>query len=61
VEMLSAKIAVDEEKLADPALYTRNPAAFATLNAEIEATRAEREAAEERWLELAERVEQMAG
>jgi ABC transport system ATP-binding/permease protein len=61
VEMLSAKIAVDEEKLADPSLYTRNPAAFATLNAEIEAARAEREAAEERWLELAERVEQMAG
>jgi ABC transport system ATP-binding/permease protein len=61
VEELTAKIAADEEKLADPALYARDPNAFAKLNADIEAARAERDAAEERWLELAERVEQMAG
>ncbi len=61
VEALSAQIAADEARLADPALYTRDPDTFAKLNSAIEAAKTEREAAEERWLDLAERVEQMAG
>ena len=57
VEELSAQIARDEAILHDPALYTRDPAKFAALTKAIEAARAEKDAAEERWLELAELVE----
>ena len=54
---LLAQIARDEAALADPALYTRDPAKFAALTKAIETARAEKDAAEERWLELAEQVE----
>ena len=54
---LEAAIARDEAALADPALYTRDPGRFAVLTAAIEQARGEKEAAEERWLELAEQVE----
>jgi len=57
IEELLAQIARDEATLADPALYTRNPAKFAALTKAIEDARAEKDAAEERWLELAEQVE----
>ncbi|MFM5955133.1 MAG: ABC-F family ATP-binding cassette domain-containing protein [Novosphingobium sp.] len=57
IEDLLAQIARDEETLHDPALYTRDPAKFAALTKAIEAARAEKDAAEERWLELAELVE----
>ena len=57
IEELLAQIARDEAALADPALYTRDPAKFATLTKAIDAARAEKDAAEERWLELAEQVE----
>lgn len=57
IEELLAQIARDEALLADPALYTRDPTRFATLTKAIEVARAEKEAAEERWLELAEQVE----
>ena len=57
VEELAAQIARDEAALHDPALYTRDPAKFAALTKAIEAARAEKDAAEERWLELAEMVE----
>jgi ABC transport system ATP-binding/permease protein len=57
VEELLAQIARDEEALHDPALYARDPARFAALTKAIEAARAEKDAAEERWLELAELVE----
>ena len=57
IEELLAAIARDEAALADPALYTRDPAKFAALTKAIEAARAEKDAAEERWLELAELVE----
>ena len=56
-EEITAAIARDETALGDPALYTRNPAKFAALTKAIEAARAEKDAAEERWLELAELVE----
>ena len=57
IEELLAQIARDESALADPSLYSRNPAKFAELTKAIEAARAEKDAAEERWLELAELVE----
>ena len=57
IEELIAQIARDEAALADPALYTRDPARFAALTKAIEQARAEKDAAEERWLELAELVE----
>jgi len=57
IEELEAAIARDEAAMADPALYTRDPAKFASLTAAIDKSRGEKEAAEERWLELAELVE----
>ena len=57
IEELEAAIVRDEEALADPDLYTRDPDKFAALTAAIEKARSEKEAAEERWLELAEQVE----
>jgi ATP-binding cassette subfamily F protein uup len=61
IHTLEAAIARDEEALHDPDLYARDPARFAALTAAIEKARAERDAAEHRWLELAERVEALAG
>ena len=57
IEDLEAAIARDEESLHDPALYTRDPAKFAALTDAVAEARAEKHAAEERWLELAEMVE----
>ena len=59
IEALDAAIARDEAAMADPALYTRDPKRFAALSAAIEAARAEKDAAEMHWLELAEQVEGM--
>ena len=61
IEELEAQIACDEQALADPDLYSRDFARFQTLTAAIEQARAERDAAEERWLELAEKAEALAG
>jgi ATP-binding cassette subfamily F protein uup len=61
IEELEAAIARDEDALADPALYTRDPKRFAALTAAIDKARAEKDAAEERWLELAEKAEGLAG
>jgi len=52
-----AAIARGEAQLADPDLYARDPARFAAIMAALEKVRADKEAAEERWLELAEQVE----
>ena len=60
IDQLEAEIARDEDILADPDLYTRDPKRFAQLMAAIEKARAERDAAEERWLELAEQAEALA-
>jgi ATP-binding cassette subfamily F protein uup len=57
IEELEAAIARDEEAMADPALYTRDPKKFAALTDAIAKARSEKEVAEERWLELAEQVE----
>ena len=60
IEEIEAQVARDEAKLADPQLYTRDHATFARLTKAIEAARAEKDAAELRWLELAEQVETLA-
>ncbi|EJL25441.1 ABC-F family ATP-binding cassette domain-containing protein [Novosphingobium sp. AP12] len=57
IEELEAAIVRDEKALSDPALYTRDPAKFAALTGAIAKSRADKDAAEERWLELAEQVE----
>jgi ATP-binding cassette subfamily F protein uup len=57
IEEIEAQIARDEAALGDPDLYSRDPKRFAALTAAIHKARAERDAAEERWLELAEKLE----
>jgi ATP-binding cassette subfamily F protein uup len=54
---IDIEIAAVEEEMSDPALYTQKPARFAELTSKIEGLRAEKDAAEERWLELAMMVE----
>jgi ATP-binding cassette subfamily F protein uup len=57
IEALDAQMARDEAALSKPDLYMRDHAAFERLTKAIEAARAEKDAAEHRWLELAEQVE----
>ena len=57
IEDLDAAILRDEEALHDPALYAADPPKFAALTRAIDQARAEKDAAEERWLALAELVE----
>jgi ATPase components of ABC transporters with duplicated ATPase domains len=57
IEELEGLIERDEAAIADPDLYTRDPNKFAALSAAIEKARSEKDAAEERWLHLAEQVE----
>ena len=61
IDALEAEIARDEDILHDPDLYRRDPDRFAQLSAAIEKAKAERDAAEERWLTLAEQAEALAG
>ena len=60
IEAIDAEIARAETEMADPNLYSRNFARFTELTALTEALRSEKDAAEERWLELAEMVESFA-
>ncbi|ATY33873.1 ABC-F family ATP-binding cassette domain-containing protein [Sphingomonas psychrotolerans] len=57
IEEIEAQIARDEAAMADPELYTRDPGKFARLSDGIGKLRDEKDAAEMRWLELAEQVE----
>ncbi len=57
LEEIEGRIAKDEAALADPDLYARDPARFAALSDGIAKLRDEKDAAEIRWLELAEMVE----
>ena len=57
IEELDARIAADEAAIDDPDLYRRDPSGFERLSEGIASARAEKEAAELRWLELAEMVE----
>ena len=57
IETLDAAIARDQELLSDPDLYVRDPARFERLMEAIGQAQADKDAAELRWLELAEQVE----
>ncbi len=60
IERLEAQIARDEATLADPDLFTRDPKRFDVLMQAIAAARDRKDAAEVRWLELAEMAEGLA-
>jgi ATP-binding cassette subfamily F protein uup len=60
IEEIDAAIARDEALMGDPGLYARDPAGFDRLSKGIAALRDEKDAAELRWLELAEQVEALA-
>ena len=57
IERIERDIAADETALHDPDLYAKDPARFAALTEAIDAKKAEKEAAEMRWLEVAELAE----
>jgi ABC transport system ATP-binding/permease protein len=57
IERLQAEVAADEAALADPDLFLQNPDRFASLTERIARHRADIEAAEERWLHVAELAE----
>ena len=57
IEELEAAIAKGETILSDPDLYASDPQRFADMSKGVENARREKDAAEERWLELAELVE----
>jgi ATP-binding cassette subfamily F protein uup len=52
ITRLEGQIESLQKALADPALYARDPGAFAKKSAELDGKLAERERAEEQWLEL---------
>ncbi|VVT18632.1 ABC-F family ATP-binding cassette domain-containing protein [Erythrobacter sp. EC-HK427] len=54
---LEALIAKGETALADPGLYSADPARFERISKSLELARAEKDESEERWLMLAEQVE----
>jgi len=57
IERLEGQIARDEQTLADPDLFVRDPKSFDALMKAIATARATKEAAEVRWLALAEMAE----
>ncbi len=57
IEEIEAAIVRDEALLADPDLYRKDHARFTRLTQAIDKARAEKDAAEMRWLDLAEQVE----
>ena len=59
IERIEQEIARAERALDDPDLYARDPARFRELTAAIAALRADKDAAEHRWLEVAELAEQI--
>jgi ABC transport system ATP-binding/permease protein len=61
IEAIEAEIARDEAALSDATLYSRDPAKFAALTQAIDAAKARKDAAEERWLMLAEMVDALGG
>ncbi len=60
IEKLEAEIAAVEDVLADPDLYARDPKRFSELTDRASRLRADRHAAEERWLEVAEMAEELS-
>jgi ATP-binding cassette subfamily F protein uup len=60
IEVLQRAIAAHEATLADPQLYSRDPARFASVGDALGAARERLVQAEERWLELAEKAESLS-
>jgi ATP-binding cassette subfamily F protein uup len=60
IERIEAEIATAEERLHDPDLYLRDPGRFADLTAQIDKLRGDKDAAEHRWLEVAEIAESLS-
>ena len=61
IEQLQAEVLADEAALSDADLYSRDYDRFAKLTERIARNRADIEAAELRWLEVAEMTESLAG
>lgn len=61
IDALGATIATLEAELADPALFARNPQRFQAASEALAKASAEREAKEERWLELEMLREEIEG
>ncbi|QIK95384.1 ATP-binding cassette domain-containing protein [Sphingomonas sp. HDW15A] len=61
VARIDGELMAVEDLLHDPDLYTRDPARFAGLSERATALRAEKDAAEERWLEVAAMAEELNG
>jgi len=61
IERIEREIAADEAALHDPALYLSDPERFAALTRGIEDKNAAKDAAELRWLEVAEMAEELGG
>ncbi len=57
IEAIEADMATAETELSDGTLFTRDHAKFTALTERLDALRAEKAVAEDRWLELAEAVE----
>jgi ATP-binding cassette subfamily F protein uup len=60
IERIETEIATTDQALADPDLYIRNPSRFAELTKRAAKLRADMDAAEERWLEVAELAESLS-
>jgi ATP-binding cassette subfamily F protein uup len=60
IDRLQALVDADEQSLSDPDLYARDPKRFAELTERVARHRADIEAAEVRWLEVAEMAEELA-
>ncbi len=61
IDRLTAAVAEAQAVLADPDLYRRDPARFADITAELDRLQAALAAAEDRWLDLAQRQEEIGG
>lgn len=59
ITAIEAAIAAAEAELADPDLYARNFARFTALSADLDRLRTDRDVAEERWLHLAEAIDNL--
>jgi ATP-binding cassette subfamily F protein uup len=60
IERIGVEIASAEEALHDPDLFARDPSQFAELTRLLDQLRAAKDAAEHRWLEVAEMAEALA-
>ena len=60
IERIEQEIGAAEQVLTDPDLYLRDPSRFGELTEQIAQLRAEKHAAEERWLEVAAMADELA-